>query len=74
MPITSAMVESPIKQVSRRVKGTEKFWDREGLEAVLQVRAAYLSDDGRAEAHAAKRPFGRAAGRSLFRRPAAAAA
>jgi hypothetical protein len=51
LPITSAMVESLIKQVSRRVKGTEKFWDNQGLEAILQVRAAYLSEDGRAEAH-----------------------
>ena len=68
------MVESLIKQVGRRVKGTEKFWDKERLEALLQVRAAHLSDDGRAEAHSAKRPLGRAAGPSLFRRPAARAA
>lgn len=74
LPITSAMVESLIKQVGRRVKGTEKFWDKERLEALLQVRAAHLSDDGRAEAHSAKRPLGRAAGPSLFRRPAARAA
>lgn len=72
LPVTSAMVESLIKQVSRRVKGTEKFWDKARLEAILQVRAAYLSDDGRAEAHAARRPLGRPAGRSLFRRSAAA--
>lgn len=74
LPITSAMVESLIKQVGRRVKGTEKFWDKERLEAVLQVRAAHLSDDGRAEAHSAKRPLGRAAGRSLFPRLAKGAA
>lgn len=74
LPITSAMVESLIKQVGRRVKGTEKFWDKERLEAMLQVRAAHLSDDGRAEAHSAKRPLGRAASRSLFPRPATRAA
>jgi hypothetical protein len=72
LPISSSMIESLIKQVSRRVKGTEKFWDRKGLEAILQVRAAYLSGDGRAEAYSAKRPLGRAAGRSLFRWRAAA--
>jgi hypothetical protein len=43
LPITSAMVESLIKQVGRRVKGTEKFWDKQRLEAVLQVRAAASS-------------------------------
>lgn len=74
LPISSSMVESLIKQVSRRVKGTEKFWDNQGLEAILQVRAAYLSEDGRAEAHSGKRPLGRAPSRSLFRRPAAKAA
>ena len=72
LPISSAPMESLIKQVSRRVKGTEKFWIRDGLEAVLQVRAAHLSEDDRVEAHWAKRPLGRAAGRSLFRRAAAA--
>lgn len=72
MPISSAPVESLIKRVNRRVKGTEKFWTRAGLEAVLQVRAAYLSEDGRGEAHWARRPLGRVAGRSLFGQRAAA--
>ncbi len=49
LPTSSAPVESQIKQFNRRVKGTEKFWTEEGAEAVLQVRAAYLSQDGRAE-------------------------
>jgi hypothetical protein len=73
LPISSAPVESLIKQVNRRVKGTEKFWTREGLEAVLQVRAAHLSEDGRTEAHWARRPLSRAAGSSLFRPQRAAA-
>ena len=34
-----------VKQVGRRVKGTEKFWPEEGAEALLQLRADYLSDD-----------------------------
>ena len=37
--------ESTVKQVGRRVKGTEKFWSEEGVEAVMQLRADYLSDD-----------------------------
>ncbi len=49
LPISSAPVESVIKQVNRRMKGTEKFWVEGGAEAVLQIRAAYLSEDGRAE-------------------------
>lgn len=49
LPISSAPVESTIKQINRRVKGTEKFWLSEGAEAVLQVRAAYLSEDDRAD-------------------------
>ncbi len=49
LPVSSAPVESLIKQINHRVKGSEQFWNRGGLEAVLQVRAAYLSQDGRAE-------------------------
>jgi hypothetical protein len=45
LPITSCLVESLIKEFNHRVKGTEKFWNRpQGAEAILQVRAALLSD------------------------------
>jgi len=44
LPITSSLMESTIKQLSRRVKGTEKFWTRSHAEAILQLRADYLSD------------------------------
>jgi hypothetical protein len=44
LPITSAHIESTVKLINRRIKGTEKFWDREASEAVLQLRADYLSD------------------------------
>jgi hypothetical protein len=47
LPISSAPVESTIKQLNRRVKGTEKFWLEGGAEAMLQLRAAQLSDDDR---------------------------
>ena len=68
LPVSSAPVESAIKQLNRRVKGTEKFWTAEGVEAVLQLRAAYLSEDGRAEIYAARaRPRGRAVGANRLR-------
>ncbi len=44
LPIVSSLVESMVKQIGRRVKGTEKFWAEEGAEAILQLRADYLSD------------------------------
>ena len=44
LPITSSHIESAVKQVSRRVKGSEKFWTATGGEAVLQLRADQLSD------------------------------
>lgn len=49
LPITSAAVESTIKQINRRVKGSEKFWLEGGAEAMLQLRAAQLSQDDRWE-------------------------
>lgn len=65
LPISSAPVESLIKQFNRRVKGTEKFWLEKGVEAVLQVRAAYLSEDGRAERYwSMPRPHYPAVGRA----------
>jgi hypothetical protein len=57
MPVSSSMVESLIKEINYRVKGTEKFWDNpEGAEAILQVRAALLSDDERLADYIASRP------------------
>mgnify|MGYP003724071419 FL=1 len=44
LPITSSLMESAIKQLSRRVKGTEKFWNQPTAEAILQLRADSLSD------------------------------
>lgn len=43
LPITSSYVESAVKQINYRVKGTEKFWNEAGAEALLQLRADYLS-------------------------------
>jgi len=44
LPLTSSHIESTIKQINRRVKGTEKFWSQSTSEAILQLRADYLSD------------------------------
>lgn len=43
LPITTALGESKMKQINRRVKGTEKFW-REGGEPQLQLCCDQLSD------------------------------
>jgi hypothetical protein len=67
LPVTSTIVESLIKQFNQRVKGTEKFWLRGGAEAILQCRAAYLSEDGRGVAFYAHRPRGPAVGRNRLR-------
>jgi hypothetical protein len=50
LPITSSLMESVVKQINRRVKGTEKFWSEGGAEAILQLRADQLSDDQPLEA------------------------
>ena len=44
LPITSSLMESTIKQLSQRIKGTEKFWNQPTAEAILQLRADSLSD------------------------------
>ena len=44
LPITSSHIESTIKQVNQRVKGSEKFWAGPGGEALLQLRGDQLSD------------------------------
>ena len=42
-PIGSGNVESGVKLFNKRVKGTEQFWQPEGIEAMLNLRALYLS-------------------------------
>jgi hypothetical protein len=68
LPTSSAPVESTIKQINRRLKGSEKFWLDGGAEAMLQLRAAYLSQDDRASAYWSRpRPYARAAGGGRLR-------
>lgn len=44
LPLTSSHIESTVKQINQRIKGTEKFWRQNSGEAVLQLRADNLSD------------------------------
>ena len=44
LPIPSSHMESTMKELNDRVKGTEQFWSEFGGEAVLQLRADSLSD------------------------------
>jgi hypothetical protein len=56
LPITSAHMESLVKEIGYRVKGTEKFWnDGKSAEAILQIRAATLCEDSRFEKYLARR-------------------
>jgi ribosomal protein L12E/L44/L45/RPP1/RPP2 len=57
LPITSSLAESLVGEFNARVKGREKFWNRPGgAEAILQLRAAVLSEDDRLARYFAQRP------------------
>lgn len=73
LPTTSAWMESAIKEINFRVKGTEMFWNKpSGAEAILQIRAASLCDDDRLARLLSHRP-GCATLRRTQRTPASAA-
>ena len=73
LPVTSALMESFVKELNQRVKGTEKFWnDGPSGEAILQVRVAALCDDDRLQRHLRNRP-GNPFRPNARRRPPAAA-
>jgi hypothetical protein len=44
-PIGSGIIESSIKQIGKRLKGTEKHWTLTGAEETLQVVAHLISQD-----------------------------
>lgn len=46
LPITSSHIESTIKQINRRLKGTETFWDQ-GAEPLTVLAADYVSETNR---------------------------
>jgi hypothetical protein len=57
LPTTSSLVESLVGEVNARVKGKQKYWSRgAGAEAILQLRAALLSEDGRLDRYLGERP------------------
>jgi hypothetical protein len=55
LPITSSHIESTIKQINRRMKGTEKFWD-EGAEPLLQLVADHLTETADLDRFWTRRP------------------
>jgi hypothetical protein len=57
LPTTSSLVESLVGEVNARVKSKQKYWTRpQGAEAILQLRAALLSEDDRLSRYCANRP------------------
>ena len=57
LPVTSSLAESLVGEVNARVKSKQQYWDRpDGAEAILQLRAAVLSEDDRLERFFAQRP------------------
>jgi hypothetical protein len=57
LPVTSSWVESLVGEFNARVKGWDKWWNRgKGAEAILQVRAGVLSEDGRLARYFTERP------------------
>jgi len=57
LTITSSPVESWVKQLNQRVKGSEKFWnDDQNAETMLHLRAAWLGDDEELAQHLRDRP------------------
>lgn len=55
LPITSSHIESTVKQLNRRIKGTEKFWSK-GAEALTTLAGDYLSDTPTLESFWQDRP------------------
>jgi hypothetical protein len=57
LPLTSSLAESLVGEFNARVKSRQKYWNRpDGAEAILQLRAAFLSEDDRLARFFAQRP------------------
>ena len=57
LPVTSSLAESLVGEINARVKASGKFWSHPGgAEAILQLRAAVLSEDDRLTRYFAQRP------------------
>jgi hypothetical protein len=55
-PIGSGETEAAVKQFNKRVKGTEQFWTEAGIEPILSLRAAWISQDDRWQRYWDNRP------------------
>jgi hypothetical protein len=55
-PIASGDTEAAVKQFNKRIKGTEQFWSRDGVEEILSLRSLWLSEDGRWDRYWTNRP------------------
>jgi hypothetical protein len=55
-PIGSGETEAAVKQFNKRIKGTEQFWTPDGVEAILALRALWLSQDERWDRYWENRP------------------
>ena len=47
LPLTTSLMESSVKQIGRRVKGSEKFWSPSGGDELLTLRGDLVSDGNR---------------------------
>jgi hypothetical protein len=57
LPITSSLAESLVGEFNARLKSKQKYFNRpDGAEAILQLRACVLSEDGRLERFFEQRP------------------
>lgn len=55
-PIGSGETEASVKQFNKRVKGTEQFWTDAGIEPILSLRSAWISQDQRWQRYWENRP------------------
>ena len=46
LPTTSSLIESQVKEINARVKGSEKFWYESNAEAMIQLICTTLSEEG----------------------------
>ncbi|MBI1310552.1 hypothetical protein GC176_04525 [bacterium] len=69
LPITSSHMESTVKELNQRIKGSEKFWSEPGSEAMLQLKADKLSTSEPLDSFWSSRPTTRTGLRSPCRNP-----
>jgi hypothetical protein len=55
-PIGSGNVEAGVKGFNKRVKGTDQFWTKPGVESIMALRALWMSQDQRWERYWMNRP------------------